>query len=276
MIYCFGVGSAGKSAVRRESNVSQLRRLSRILRPLLLAGVAAMALSACASNRAPAGGSDYTALAGGKGQVSLAELTERYRRNPRDRAVVIQYASALRAVGQPEQAIAALEQAMLAYPDDKAIPIAYAKALTAAGRFEQSLTVIGNVLRPDAPDWNALLVQGATLDQMGRHEEARRIYAQAAIIAPGEASIETNLGLSYAMTNDLGRAEQHLRRAVQMRGASAQTRQNLALVVGLQGRFSEARALYAAELPAQQVESNMAYIRALLTQQNRWDLIEKS
>src|SRR5690606_11765271 len=99
MIYCFGVGSAGKSAVRRESNVSQLCRLARILRPLLLAGVAAMALSACASNRAPAGGSDYTALAGGKGQVSLADLTERYRRNPRDRAVVIQYASALRAVG---------------------------------------------------------------------------------------------------------------------------------------------------------------------------------
>lgn len=254
--------------------MSQTRRIARIMRPLLLAGVAALALSACASNRGQMAGSDHGGVVA-PGQASLAELTERYRRNPKDRVVVVQYATALRGAGQSEQAIAALEQATLAYPGDLNITIAYAKALTAAGRFEQSLSVIGKAIRPDAPDWNALLVQGATLDQMGQHETARKIYAQAAVIAPGQASIEANMGLSYAMTNDLARAERHLRGAVQMRGASAQTRQNLALVVGLQGRFSEARALYGADLPAAQVESNMAYIRALLTQQNRWDLIDK-
>ncbi len=256
--------------------MSQLRHISKFARPLLLAGVAALALSACASNRGQLSGSDYASLSAGQSQASLPDLTERYRRNPKDRAVVIQYATALRAAGQPQQAIAALEQAILAHPGDLALSIAYAKALTAAGRFEQSLTVISNVIRPDAPDWNALLVQGATLDQMGQNEQARRVYAQAATIAPGEASIETNLGLSYAMSNDLTRAEHHLRRAVQMRGASSQTRQNLALVVGLQGRFNEARALYSADLAPEQVESNMAYIRALLTQQNRWDLIDKN
>ena len=78
------------------------------------------------------------------------------------------------------------------------------------------------------------------------------------------------------MTNDLGAAERHLRRAVQMRGANSQIRQNLALIVGLQGRFDESRAIYAAELPPQQVENNMNYVRALLTQQNRWDAIAKS
>src|SRR5690606_37498893 len=114
------------------------------------------------------------------------------------------------------------------------------------------------------------------LDQMGRNDQARRIYNQATVIAPGEASVETNLGLSYAMTNELPQAEKHLRRAVQMRGATSKTRQNLALVVGLQGRFAEARALYGAELPPDQVEANMAYVRALLTQQNRWDLIDKT
>jgi len=131
------------------------------------------------------------------------------------------------------------------------------------------------VIRPEAPDWNALLVKGATLDQLGRHGEARALYAQALVHAPGEASVEANIGLSYAMTNELPAAEQHLRRAVQMRGATSRVRQNLALVVGLQGRFDECRALYAAELPPEQVESNMAYVRALLTQQNRWDMIEK-
>jgi Flp pilus assembly protein TadD len=250
--------------------VQNLVLMTKAVRPLLLAGVAALALSACASNR---GQMDYSASAAGP--ANLSELAARYKANPRDRGLVLHYSTALREAGQAEQAVAALEGAMLAMPGDLTISVAYAKALTAAGRFDQSITILDRVIRPDAPDWNALLVKGATLDQMGRNDEARRIYLQALVMAPGEASIETNLGLSYAMTNDLSRAEQHLRRAVGMRGANSKTRQNLALVVGLQGRFEEARAIYAAELPPEQVESNMAYVRALLTQQNRWDLIEQ-
>ncbi len=251
-----------------------LSRIARPVRAMLMVGVAMASLTACASNRGQLGSTDYSGLPAAQGQATLAELSSRYKSNPRDPNIVIHYAAALRAAGQPQQATAALEQAMSHRPGDVAMAVAYAKALTAAGRFDQSLNVLDNVIRPDAPDWNALLVKGATLDQMGRNEEARIIYGQAAVLAPGEASIETNLGLSYAMTNDLPRAEQHLRRALQMRGANSQTRQNLALVVGLQGRFDESRALYAAELPPEQVESNMAYVRALLTQQNRWDLIK--
>ena len=248
-------------------------QIARTLGPLLLASVATLALSACASNR---GQLDMTTTGSiGQSQAGLPELTERYRRNPGDRTVVLHYSAALRSAGQPQQAAAAVEQAMSRHPSDVAISVEYARALTASGRFEQSLQVLQNVIRPDAPDWNALLVMGATLDQMGRHDQARKLYIQASVIAPGEASIETNLGLSYSMTNELPAAETHLRRAVQLRGATTKTRQNLALVIGLQGRFQEAQALYAAELPPEQVEANMAYVRSLLTQQNRWDMIEK-
>lgn len=257
--------------------MTALNRFYKPLRVLMLAGVAAVALGACASNRTSVTGSvDYSGMSAGQSQQTVAELTARYKANPKDKTIAIHYAAALRAVGQSQQAVAVLEISMAQYPRDPDISVAYAKALTAEGRFEQSLQVLDNVIRPEAPDWNALLVKGATLDQIGRNGEARALYTQAQVYAPQEASIATNMGLSYAMTNELPLAEQHLRRAVQMRGATSRTRQNLALIVGLQGRFSEARALYSAELPAEQVESNMAYIRALLTQQNRWDLIEKS
>lgn len=246
-------------------------RFSRTVRALLLAGVASLALGACASNRMAS--PDYSGRPAGESQQTLAELTARYKANPRDKGVIIQYAAALRAAGQSQQAVAALEVGISSHPGDVEITVAYAKALTANGRFEQSLTLLDGVIRPDAPDWNALLVKGATLDQLGRNGEARQIYAQALVAAPDEAAIEANLGLSYAMTNDLPAAEQHLRRAVQMRGANSKIRRNLALVVGLQGRFEECRAIYAAELPPEQVESNMNYVRALLTQQNRWDVV---
>ena len=66
----------------------------------------------------------------------------------------------------------------------------------------------------------------------------------------------------------------HLRKAASLPGATSKIRQNLALVIGLEGRFDEARALFAAELPPDQVDANMAYIRGLLTQQNRWAAIK--
>ncbi len=241
---------------------------ARSLRIMLLAGVAAVAISGCAMNSTIQ--PDYS----GQPQ-SLAELSTRYKSNPGDKNIAINFAAALRGQGQSSQAVAVLETSMSRYPNDVQVSTAYAKALTAEGRFDQALTVIDNSIRPDAPDWNALSVKGAILDQMGRNEEARQLYRQALSIAPGEASIEANFGLSFAMTNDLTSAEQHLRRAVSMPGATSQIRQNLALVLGLQGRFDESKAIYAAELPPDQVEANMAYVRSMLTQQNRWDAVAK-
>jgi len=250
---------------------------SRRFRRLLLAGVAALSLAACASPRsAGTHAPDLSALSPTDRQSTLSELAARYKSNPGDKNAAIYYAAALRSAGQAEQSVAVIETGMTANKGDLDLRIAYAKALAAAGRFGQALTVIDGAIRPDAPDWNALSVKGAILDQTGHNAEARAAYTQALTIAPTEASLMANLGLSYAMTNELDAAESHLRRAVGMRGANSQVRQNLALVVGLQGRFDDARALFAAELPPDRVEANMAYIRSMLTQQNRWKDIQGS
>lgn len=244
------------------------------MRAVLLIGATGLLLCACATP--PRVSPQHTAGIGGvETTPDLSALGARYTANPRDKGAILAYATALRGQRLSQQSAAVLEAGMAAYPRDKDISVAYAKALTAEGRFEQALAVINNAIRPDAPDWNALSVKGAILDQLGRNGEARQLYEQALKLAPGEASVAANLGLSYAMTNELALAEQHLRRAVGMPGANTQVRQNLALVVGLQGRFDESRALYAAELPPAQVEANMAYVRSLLTQKNRWDLIEQ-
>jgi Flp pilus assembly protein TadD len=242
------------------------------MRVILLAGVAALALSACASNRTMQDPVTTGAISGDAS--TLGQLAARYKSHPRDKVAIIYYAAALRAAGQAEQAVSVIENGLAVHRNDLDLRIAYAKALTAAGRFSQALTVADDAIDPASPDWNALLVKGAVLDQNGRNQEARALYTQALLIAPNEPSLEANLGLSYAMTNELDKAELHLRKAVSMRGAKGQVRQNLALVIGLQGRFEESRAMFAQDLPPEQVEANMDYIRALLTQQNRWDLIK--
>ena len=51
----------------------------------------------------------------------------------------------------------------------------------------------------------------------------------------------SNFGLSYALSRDLVRAEQTLRRAAASPNADAKVRQNLALVIGLAGPFRGGR-----------------------------------
>lgn len=252
------------------SSLTRLRRGA-------FAGVAILALAACGSTgevRTSVSAPDFSGMTRTEASSNLGVLAARYKKDPKDKATIIYYAGALRASGQAEQAAAVLETGMAQHPQDLDIRIAYAKALSAGGRFDQALTVLDDTIRPEQPDWNALLVKGAVLDQMGRNADARQVYAQALTIAPEQASIEANLGLSYAMTHELDSAEAHLRKAVQMRGATSKIRQNLALVVGLQGRFDESRAMFSEELAPDQVEANMTYIRSMLTQQNRWQVIE--
>jgi hypothetical protein len=108
------------------------------------------------------------------------------------------------------------------------------------------------------------------LDQMGRHDEAQRYYATALRIAPAEASVLSNLGLSYALSKDLVRAESTLRRATTQAGADTRVRQNLALAVGLQGRLAEAETIAHVDLPSEEPAANVSYLRKMLAQQNGW------
>jgi len=160
---------------------------------------------------------------------------DRFKANPKDAEAALQYARTLRATGQRAQAVAVLEQVTLAQPGDKALLAGYGRALADNGNFQQAFDVLGRSHTPDDPDWRILSAQGAALDQLERHEEARQYYASALKIVPDEPSVLSNLGLSYALAKDLKRAEETLRRASAKGSGDKRVRQNLALVVGERG-----------------------------------------
>ena len=190
-----------------------------------------------------------------------------YRAHPEDTVNAIQYSQALRATGQRAQAAAVLEQASIKNPTDKNLLGAYGRALSDIGNYNQALEVLSRAHTPELPDWRILSAQGAVLDQLGRYEEARRYYATALKIAPDEPSVLSNLGLSYALSKDLKSAEATLRQATAQPGVGPRARQNLALVVGLQGRFTEAENIAQADLPPEEAAANVAYLRQMLAQQ---------
>jgi Flp pilus assembly protein TadD len=187
-----------------------------------------------------------------------------------DAQAAVQHARELRANGLRGQAVAVLAQAATEHPKDRGVLAAYGRTLADIGRYQQALDVLDRAHAPGRPDWRILSVQGAVLDQMGRHEEAQRYYGTALRIVPDAPSVLSNLGLSYALSKDLVRAEATLRRATGLARADARARQNLALVVALQGRVSEAESIAHGEPPLGAAAANAELLRQMLAQQNGW------
>src|ERR1700682_2274580 len=247
-----------------------MRQQSRVAR--LLASAAVAALLAVGLGGCQTAMSDITGSLSPKGETrpdaasprSVDVYGERYRANPKDADASLLYGQALRATAQRSQAVAVLEQATIAHPGNKALLAGYGRALADNGNFQQAFDVLTRSHSPDNPDWRILSVQGTVLDQLGRHDEARRYYESALKIVPEEPSVLSNLGLSYVLSKDLPKAEETLRRAYSSAGADTRVRQNLALVVGLQGRFAEAEGIVKADQPAEEAAANVAYLKQLL------------
>src|ERR1043165_9042497 len=245
---------------------------ARLLAPPSLVAAVAMGLGGCTGMSKL---SDVTGSIGPRAEAAPTDPAratevygERYRANPKDANVALAYGQALRANGQRAQAAAVLEQANIANPGNKPLLAAWGRALADNGNFQQAFDVLSKAHTPDNPDWRILSVQGTVLDQLGRHEEARGYYTSALKIVPGEPSVLSNLGMSYVLTRELPKAEDVLRQAYANPKADSRVRQNLGLIVGLQGRFAEAETIVKGDLPPDEAAANVAYLKDMLRKDN--------
>jgi len=201
-------------------------------------------------------------------------LGKAYTRDTKDSAVALRYANVLQMQGNSDQSLAVMRKLVIDHPKDRNVLAAYGKALAAVGQLEPALDAVRRAQTPEYPDWKLVSAEAAILDQMGQSDPARRLYRKALDLQPNEPSVLSNLGMSYVLQGDLKTAETYLRDAANQPGADSRVRQNLALVVGLQGRFDEAQQIASRELSPQQVEANMAYLRKMMAQQNAWNQIK--
>lgn len=259
----------------RPSKRIGIRRMSIML-------MATAMLSACAGTSQITTGSIPSDQQRPVAQMTTVELDQvsrrigaAYERDPRDKSMGLAYANILGMNGSHQQALAVMQQVAINHPSDNDVLSAYGKAQAAAGELEQALQTIRRAQTPDRPDWSLLSAEGAILDQLERPQEARAKYRQALDLQPNAPSVLSNLGMSYLLAGDLRSAETHMRSASEQRGADSRIRQNLALVVGLQGRFDEAERIASAELDSEQAKANVAYLRSLLSQQNAWSQLSE-
>ncbi|WP_019172640.1 tetratricopeptide repeat protein [Pseudaminobacter salicylatoxidans] len=242
----------------------------------------AAGVSGCGTDRMTTGSVSRTTGSKPVESMSSTELAsaatalgKTYARNPTEKSIALRYASVLQMNGRSDQALAVMRKLAIALPKDREVLAAYGKALAAGGQLEPALDAVRRAQTPEYPDWKLASAEGAILDQLGQPQEARQLYRKALGIKPNEPSVLSNLGMSYVLEGDLKTAETHMRQAAAAPGADSRVRQNLALVVGLQGRFDEAEKIARGELSPEQAQANVAYLRDMLSQQNAWNQLKR-
>lgn len=248
------------------------RDFSRGAIALALAG---MLLAGC-QNKSASLDSDPMSTAstssGGPSFKKTEALSKQWKSDPTQVNVAIAYADNLEQLGQKPTQIEVLRTTAEKTQGDAQAQADLGRAMLKAGDVEGATAALSIAVTLNPRDPQALSALGATLDQQTKHVEAREKYMAALAIAPDNLGVMNNLAMSYSLQGKLPEAEATLRRA--MTHPSAKTtpriRQNLALVVGLQGRFDEAKQIASEDLPPDQVAANMAYLQQMLASNNTW------
>ena len=198
------------------------------------------------------------------------EWGKRYDADPGQKLASMNYAKALRALTRYPEAAAVMQAAAVKAPKDMEVLGAYGKALADAGQLQQAADVLTHSYTAERPNWSNMSAQGSIADQLGDHAAAQEFYRNALKIAPGEPTILSNLGLSYALTKQLPLAEQVLREGAASPHADARVRDNLALVLSLEGTFADAEQVSRQDRTPEQAAANVASIRQMIAQSNSW------
>ena len=247
--------------------------LRKFLVPALLIA-SASAISACQSKTASLDGLDSmnTASTNPASFTKTAELGERWAKDQKNLELGLAYSDGLEKLGQSDKQLQVLQTMSELNPGNAKIQSLYGKKLIGANKSAEAVPVLEKIVANDANDWRTRSALGSAYDQQGQYAKARESYQAALAIKPNQISILNNMGMSYALEGNLKQAEATLRGAMELPDGKTtpRLRQNLALVVGLQGRFEEARKIASEDLPIDQVDANMAYLQKMLSQPNTW------
>lgn len=240
----------------------------------MLVGTAA--LTGCAGMN-PLSMADATDLQAPLGSAPLKEVTspqtdlekateywgKQYAANPGDANAVVSYAKNLKAMGRKKEALAVLQQSHRQHASNREHLSEYGRLALEFGQVSTAKQLLERADDPANPDWRVISARGTVLAREGHYKEAIATFERAQALAPGQASVLNNLAMAHALNGEAARAEVLLREAAEVEGTDARVRQNLALVLGVQGKYGEAKTVASVDLTEENAQSNVDFLRKI-------------
>jgi len=194
---------------------------------------------------------------------AVQHLNTLYQRHSGDRDVSISLARNLRFSGQAQTAADVIQSGLSRFPDDPDMLIELSKDYLAADRVNLAVKYLEKAKTVAPNRWEVFSALAVALDTQGDNRAAQESYAKADILSPDNPTILNNMGLSQALAGHLDQALATMTRAADLPNATAQTRQNLALLLALKGKSAQAEKLATHDLPPEIAKSNIEILKAL-------------
>ena len=188
-------------------------------------------------------------------------FNDQFEHNPTDAKMGLYLSNALRALGRYPEAADIAHRVLLFAPNDSDILLAAARAHIADNNAFFAIDPLQQVIGLKPKDWQAYSLLGVAYDQTKRPDEAQTAWGKALTLSPNNPAVLTNMAMAKVTRGDFTGAEPLLRTAVAQPGVTVQIRQNLALVLGLEGKMPEAESLLRRDLPPQQADAALAWLQ---------------
>lgn len=185
-----------------------------------------------------------------------------HSRHPEDKVITLALARNMRFAGNPQQSIALLS-GPAAQTNDPMMLLELGKDYLAADQLNLAKPTLERAKQAAPLNWEILSSLGVVYDYEGNYRTAQDQYEAALFIQPDNPIILNNKALSQAQEGRLDDAVKTMQIAIDQPQASAQTRQNMALLMALKGDAESAERLARKDLPPAVAEANIEYYRQL-------------
>ena len=200
-------------------------------------------------------------------KTELEKATEywgkKFKEHPNNLESALSYAKNLKAMGERQQALAVIQQAAATHGNDKKLASEYGRLALELDQISVAKQMLAIADDPASPDWRVISARGTVHAKEGKYAEAIPLYERALLLSQEQTSVMNNLAMAYAMAGEAGKAEDILRR-IEAKGGNAKSRQNLALVLGLQGKFDESKTLAGQDMSATSAASDSDVLRRMV------------
>ena len=153
------------------------------------------------------------------------------------------------------------QQTLVSQPANIAAMLELGRAHIARGQAFYGIAPLEQARALAPGDWRPLSLLGVAYQQVRRVDDARAAWNEGLRLSPDNPEILTNAAVALTTEGNAPAAEALLRRAVAQPGATLKMRQNLALVLGLQGRVAEAEQIIRRDLPPEAADRNLQWLR---------------
>lgn len=200
-------------------------------------------------------------------QTELEKATdywgEKFSKSPRTLEYALNYARNLKALGNKQQALGVLQQASSYHGQSRELASEYGRLALELDQVQTAKQLLAFADDPAKPDWRVISARATALAKEGSHKDAIPLYQRAMALSNSNASVMNNLAMAYALDGQPAESERLLKEAAS-RGGSSKVQKNLALVLGLQGKYDEAQVVGTKVLPHDTAKADTTLVRQMV------------